>query len=160
MARSGGLRSGTIERMDARAGMGGGSGDGGKPRDGARSVRAAPVDAQLAWIERTRVYRGIRERDASIERPLAGLERLFADRQRSLGDVIEAWNQLAPERVRGSASIAGLAQGTLTLSVTSSSASYELSRALRDGLERDLVSRMPARIRRVKVRVVAEDAHP
>ena len=129
----------------------------GSARNGERPAATPPVDARLAWIERTRVYRGIRERDVSIERPLAGLERLFADRQRALGDVIEAWNQLAPERVRGSASIGGLAQGTLTLSVTSSSASYELSRALRDGLERDLVARLPARIRRVKVRVVAEE---
>ncbi len=137
--------------------MGGDSSGGRRPRDGERSTGAAPVDARLAWIERTRVYRAIRERDVSIERPLAGLERMFADRQRALGDVIEAWNQLAPERVRGTASIAGLAQGTLTLAVTSSSASYELSRALRDGLERDLVARMPARVRRVKVRVVAEE---
>jgi hypothetical protein len=142
--------------MGAHDGTGGGHGRG-PACTGDRPVSAPPTDARLAWIERTRVYRGIRERDVSIERPLAGLERLFADRQRALGDVIEAWNQLAPERVRGSASIAGLTQGTLTLSVTSSSASYELSRALRDGLERDLVARLPARIRRVKVRVVAEE---
>lgn len=129
----------------------------GSARNGERPAATPPVDARLAWIERTRVYRGIRERDVSIERPLAGLERLFADRQRTLGDVIDAWNELAPARVRGTASIAGLAQGTLTLAVTSSGASYELSRVLRDGLERDLVARMPARIRRVKVRVVAEE---
>jgi len=143
--------------MGAHDGTGGGHRRG-SARIGDRPAATPPADARLAWIERTRVYRGIRERDVSIERPLAGLERLFADRQRALGDVIEAWNELAPVRVRASASIAGLTQGTLTLAVTSSSASYELSRALRDGLERDLVARMPARIRRVKVRVVADDS--
>ncbi|MBI1304539.1 MAG: hypothetical protein GC172_12260 [Phycisphaera sp.] len=143
--------------MERRAGTGDDASDGRQPRGGNRSAGTAPVDARLAWIDRTRVYRAIRERDVSIERPLAGLERLFADRQRALGDVIEVWNELAPARVRGGASIAGLAQGTLTLTVTSSSASYEVSRVLRDGLERDLVARMPTRIRRVKVRVVAEE---
>ncbi len=142
--------------MGADDGTGGGHRRG-SARIGDRPAAAPQVDPRLAWIERTRVYRGIRERDVSIERPLAGLERLFAERQRTLGDVIEAWNELAPSRVRGSASIAGLAQGTLTLTVTSSSASYELSRVLRDGLERDLVARLPARVRRVKVRVVAEE---
>jgi hypothetical protein len=102
-----------------------------------------------------RVYRGRAEPDLSIASMAAALERSTAQRQRMLGDVIDLWNEVASERVRGYATIEGLGQGTLTLSVTSSSASYELSRVLRDGLERTLVDRMPARIRRVKVRVGA-----
>jgi hypothetical protein len=103
-----------------------------------------------------RVYRGRSEPDLSIGAMAASLERATAQRQRVLGDVIDLWNEVAPERVRGYAAIEGLGQGTLTLTVTSSSASYELSRVLRDGLERTLVERMPARIKRVKVRVGAD----
>jgi len=114
-----------------------------------------PSDPRLAWIDRMRVYRGRAEPDLSIASMAAALERSTAQRQRMLGDVIDLWNEVASERVRGYATIEGLGQGTLTLSVTSSSASYELSRVLRDGLERTLVDRMPARIRRVKVRVGA-----
>jgi hypothetical protein len=115
-----------------------------------------PSDPRLAWIDRMRVYRGRSEPDLSIGAMAASLERATAQRQRVLGDVIDLWNEVAPERVRGYAAIEGLGQGTLTLTVTSSSASYELSRVLRDGLERTLVERMPARIKRVKVRVGAD----
>ena len=103
-----------------------------------------------------RVYRGRPERDLSVAGLAASVERATAQRQRSLGDVIDLWNEVAPARVRDYASIEGLGQGTLTLTVASSSASYELSRALRDGLERTLVDRMPTRIKRVKVRVGAD----
>jgi hypothetical protein len=104
-----------------------------------------------------RVYRGRAEPDLSIAAMTASLERSTSQRQRALGDVIDLWNGLVPERMRDSASIAGLAQGTLTVTVTSSSASYELSRILRDGLERTLIDRMPTRIRRVKVRVGSDE---
>ena len=103
-----------------------------------------------------RVYRGRPERDLSVAGLAASVERATAQRQRSLGDVIDLWNEVVPARVRDYASIEGLGQGTLTLTVASSSASYELSRALRDGLERMLVDRMPTRIKRVKVRVGAD----
>ena len=117
---------------------------------------SAPVDPRLAWIDRTRVYRAIRERDTTIDRVVHGLEREFTDRQRTLGDVIDAWNSLVPPALRAHVSVAGVSAGTLTLSVASSGASYELSRALRDGLERRMVELLPGRVRRIKVRVGAE----
>jgi hypothetical protein len=117
---------------------------------------SAPVDPRLAWIDRTRVYRAIRERDTTIDRVVHGLEREFTDRQRALGDVIDAWNSLVPPALRPHVSVAGVAAGTLTLSVASSGASYELSRALRDGLERRMVELLPGRVRRIKVRVGGE----
>ena len=126
----------------------------GRPAADATSTK--PADPRLAWIERARVYRAIRDRDMSLETPVAMFERQCAERQRAIGDVIDLWNSIAPAGVRTSASITSLAQGTLTLSVASSSASFELSRVLRDGLERTLVDRMPTRIRRVKIRVGAD----
>lgn len=104
-----------------------------------------------------RVYRGRPEPDLSVSTVAAWLEQANAQRRRALGDVIDLWNEVAPERVRGFATVDALAQGTLTLAVSGSSASYELSRLLRDGLERELVGRMPTRIRRVKVRVGSEE---
>lgn len=93
------------------------------------------------------------ERDASIARDLDFLRRGFSERNRALGDVIDAWNALASPAIREVAAVAGLSNGTLTIAAAGSSASYEISRALRDGLERRLVERLPARIRRVKVKV-------
>ena len=126
----------------------------GRPASAGGSTQ--PADPRLAWIERMRVYRGRAEPDLSAAAMAASVERATAQRQRALGDVIDLWNEVAPERMRGFVTIEGLAQGTLSLTVASSSASFEVSRLLRDGLERTLVERMPTRIRRVKVRVGAD----
>ena len=109
-------------------------------------------------MERIRVYRGRRERDVTVNLFVDRIEREFDDRQRTVGDVIDAWNECAPVSIRTSATIASLFQGTLTLNTMSSSASFEVSRILRDGLERTLVARFPSRIRRVKVRVAGPTA--
>ncbi len=100
-----------------------------------------------------RVYRGRRERDVTVNTLLGQVEREYMDRRRTLGDVIDAWNDLAPVAIRSAASIASVTQGTLMLNTMSSSASYEVSRVLRDGLERSIIARVPTRVRRVKVRV-------
>jgi hypothetical protein len=127
-----------------------------EPKPAERPAPPPPSDPRQLWIDQMRQFRGRRERDVSIDASLIGMEREFRDRQNALGDIIDAWNELAPAAVRDAATISGLAQGTLTLTVASSSASYELSRVLRDSLERTLMQRFPARIRRVKVRVGGE----
>ncbi len=121
-------------------------------------VSPTAVDVKAAWMERIRVYRGRRERDVTVNLFVDRIEREFDDRQRTVGDVIDAWNECAPVSIRTSATIASLFQGTLTLNTMSSSASFEVSRILRDGLERTLVARFPSRIRRVKVRVAGPTA--
>jgi hypothetical protein len=91
-----------------------------------------------------------------METALQAIERELRQQQDAVGDVIDVWNRLAPAGVRNLAAIVGVSAGTLTLAVTSSGASYELSRALRDGLERQLVHQMPSRVKRIKVRIVSE----
>lgn len=118
-----------------------------------RVIPTTPLDPRLAWMDYMRTFRGRREPDLSLGRMIGGLEREFSDRQRTLGDVIDMWNSLVPASLRGAVSIAGITGGTLTVAASSSSASFELSRALRDGLERALIERMPGRVRRVKVKV-------
>lgn len=114
------------------------------------------VDARLAWIDRMRPFRCRHDRDVSMEPALKAIEREFRQQNDAVGDVIDAWNAVAAPQVRSLATIAGVTQGTLTLVVHSSGASYELSRALRGGLERELMRRLPARVKRIKVRVAAE----
>ena len=116
----------------------------------------ASVDRRLAWLDRMRPFRARRDRDVTIEVTIRSLERELRAEHDAVGDVIDVWNQIAPAHVRGLAAIGGVVQGTLTLTVESSGASYELSRALREGLERELLKRLPARVRRIKVRVKAE----
>ena len=127
-----------------------------KPQKPAQPAETATVDRRLAWLDRMRPFRARRDRDVTIEVTIRSLERELRAEHDAVGDVIDVWNQVAPAEVRGLASIGGVVQGTLTLSVESSGASYELSRARRDGLERELLKRLPARVRRIKVRVKAE----
>ena len=114
---------------------------------------ARRADPRLAWMERIRPFRARRDRETAIGADLEALRRGFAERQRALGDVIEAWNALAPASIQEVSTVAGVSNGTLTIAARGSSASYEISRALRDGLERRIVERLPARVRRVKVKV-------
>ena len=123
------------------------------PESTREPTREPPRDHRLVRLERIRPFRARRERDASIGLDLDLLRRGFSERHRALGDVIDAWNALAPEPIRSVSAVAGLANGTLTIAAAGSSASYEISRVLRDGLERRLIERLPARIRRVKVKV-------
>ncbi|MEY4820578.1 MAG: hypothetical protein RLY72_230, partial [Planctomycetota bacterium] len=116
------------------------------------------TDRRIAWLDRMRPFRARFERDVSMDGALHSLERQLRERQNAFGDVIEAWNQIAPPTVRDTTVINGLANGTLTLATSGSSASYELSRILRDGLERALIHRFPTRIKRVKVRIGSGDA--
>lgn len=116
---------------------------------------ASSADRRLVWLDRMRPFRERHERDVGLERVIQSLEREMRDQQAAVGDIIDAWNQVAPPAVRDLAAIAGVSQGTLTLVVTSSGASYELSRALRDGLERTLMQRLPARVKRIRVRIAA-----
>jgi hypothetical protein len=112
-----------------------------------------PRTPGMAWIERMREFRGRRERDLTLGLQLGQLEREFRARQREVGDLVDVWLEVAPPRLREMVSIGGLSQGTLTLVTASSAAGFEASRALREGLERTLMARFPARVRRVKVKV-------
>jgi len=122
------------------------------------AVPEGPRTPGMVWIERMRQYRGRRERDVGIAVQVGSLEREFRDRQREVGDLIDVWNEIAPEKLRALVSIGGLTQGTLTLVTASSAAGYEASRALREGLERTLMQRFPARVRRIKVKVGGDAA--
>jgi hypothetical protein len=122
------------------------------------AAAAAPADRRLAWLERMRPFRARHDRDVSMEGALQSLERQLREQQNAVGDIIDVWNELAPPAVRGLATIGGVSQGTLTLVTASSGASYELSRVLRDGLERALMRRLPSRVKRIKVRVGSGDA--
>jgi hypothetical protein len=114
---------------------------------------AVPADRRLAWLDRMRPFRARHERDVSMEAALQSLERQLREQHNAVGDIIDVWNEIVPAPLQGIASIGGISQGTLTLVCATSGASYEISRALRDGLERTLMQRLPSRVKRIKVRV-------
>lgn len=125
--------------------------------DGAASFGGSPAaDRRLVWLDSMRPFRARHERDVSMESALQAIERELRNQRDTVGDVIDVWNRVAPPSVRDLASVVGVSAGTLTLAVASSGAAYEIGRVLRDGLERQMVQQMPARVKRIKVRVVSE----
>jgi len=117
------------------------------------TTNGLPADRRLAWLDRMRPFRARHERDVSMEAALQSLERQLREQHNAVGDIIDVWNEIVPAPLQGIATIGGVSQGTLTLVCATSGASYEISRALRDGLERTLMQRLPSRVKRIKVRV-------
>ncbi|MBB6428502.1 DciA family protein [Algisphaera agarilytica] len=75
---------------------------------------------------------------------------------KQLGDLVELWNELLPEEVAAGTRLEALQRGVLTVAVDSSARLYEVDRRLREGLERELVTRHKgAAFRKVKLRVEA-----
>ena len=119
---------------------------------------APGADRRLVWLDRMRPFRERHERDVGLDRVIQALERELRDQHNAVGDIIDVWNEVAPPALRDIAVSAGVSPGTLTIAVATSGASYELSRVLRDGLERDLMKRLPARVKRIRVKIATNDA--
>lgn len=142
---------GTTDRATNRTA--GGAPHGSTNKSTNETTNGLPADRRLAWLDRMRPFRARHERDVSMEAALQSLERQLREQHNAVGDIIDVWNEIVPAPLQGIATIGGVSQGTLTLVCATSGASYEISRALRDGLERTLMQRLPSRIKRIKVRV-------
>ncbi|MSR41782.1 MAG: DUF721 domain-containing protein [Phycisphaerales bacterium] len=106
-------------------------------------------------FEQLKAWRGPRPRDFSVATTIASIVKFEKKRNRDLGDVITVWNALCPAKLTSACTVSSLANGTLNVSASSPGAGYELSRLLRASLERELTSRFPTRVRRIKV-VISE----
>ncbi len=84
-------------------------------------------------------------------------KREIARPYKQLGDLVTLWNELLPVEIARGTRLESLSRGVLSVAVDSSARLYELDRRLREGLERDLITRHkgPA-FRKVKLRVQAD----
>lgn len=75
---------------------------------------------------------------------------------KQLGDLAELWNGLLPAEVAAGTRLEALQRGVLSVAVDSSARLYEVDRRLREGLERELITRHKGTaFRKVKLRVDA-----
>lgn len=75
--------------------------------------------------------------------------------QKHLHGAGEAWGEVCPAGLKEKSMVEGVARGTVTIRAADASTRFELDRALREGLERELVKRCRFGVRKVKV-VVGE----
>ncbi len=117
----------------------------------------SPQDrAARRHVEALRERRVRPERDVSLGFLADQFKRDIARPFKQLGDLAELWNELLPAEVAAGTRLESLQRGVLSVAVDSSSRLYELDRRLREGLERDLVTRhQGAAFRKVKLRVDA-----
>lgn len=107
-------------------------------------------------VEKMRTLRVRPERDVSMAFLADQFKREVARPFKQLGDLVELWNELLPGEVAAGTRLEALARGVLSVAVDSSARLYEVDRRLREGLERELITRHKgAAFRRVKLRVDA-----
>ena len=107
----------------------------------------------IQQLQMLREYRGVRERDSSIGKLVAGTAQHAQRTQRKLGQLIALWEELVPADLASHTSLSGLRHGVLHVIVDSSSAAYELDRMLRGGLTQQLQARFRGSLVRVKARI-------
>lgn len=105
-------------------------------------------------LEKLRRYRNRPERDLSLAFMQDQFKREVARPYKQLQSIAELWQALLPPALIAQSRLDSLVRGVLHVSVASSAALYELDRALRGGLQQELISRHkgPA-LRKIQLRV-------
>ncbi|MCL2700067.1 MAG: DUF721 domain-containing protein [Phycisphaerae bacterium] len=106
-------------------------------------------DAQLQtiWQQRRASGGGV---------PLSGplsllMKRSLAKRVRQLGALASVWDELVPATIRDHTALEGFSGGTLTVTVDSASHRFQLQTLLAAGLLKQLQSRLPMALNKVKL---------
>ncbi len=99
----------------------------------------------------------VRKRRVREERKTAAAD-LFAAQashlkreQKRIGNAADAWARLCPDGLRRRTVVLGVSRGVLRLGTTDSAARFELDRALRSGLQDELVRACRSTVRSVRV---------
>jgi hypothetical protein len=89
--------------------------------------------------------------DLSLAGMMAAQAREIRRRQRATEGVGEAWDAAVPADLRERSFVEGVSRGVLTVRAANAPTRYELERLLRAGLEREVIRRCSAPVRRVKL---------
>lgn len=74
---------------------------------------------------------------------------------RRLGSAGASWAEMCPPDLIGRTAVEGISRGLLTIRVADAASRFQLDRALREGLERELIRRCPVAVRGIRL-VVGE----
>ncbi len=104
-----------------------------------------PVDPRHAW----------RRRDDRTA-PLGAVVERFWDKRyarphRQLAEVVPLWERLLPAALVGRSMLRSLHRGVLTVIVADAATLYQLDRALRAGVEKQIARQSAGKVRRIKL---------
>ena len=105
-------------------------------------------DAQLMtiWKQRRRINRA-----TPLAHSLDALTSKLKKRYNQLGKLAAAWEEVIPGELRHHTALEGYHRGTLTVLVDTASQRFHIEMLLRGGLLKELQSRSPAPINRVRL---------
>ena len=105
----------------------------------------------IEQIERLRSREAARHAGSHAGDAFVALGRTLARDARRAGGAGDAWIAVCPEDFADRTGVVSLSRGTLTIGVADHATLYRLDRALRGGLERQVIAAASAPIRRVKL---------
>jgi hypothetical protein len=106
-------------------------------------------DAQLRTIWQ---QRQVNDRVAPLSQPLSWfMKHTLAKRARQLGQLAKIWDDLIPETIRDHTALEKFQGGVLTVLVDSPAHRFQLQTLLMGGLLRELQSRFPGALNKVRV---------
>ena len=109
------------------------------------------VDGFKEQIDLLRKFRSSRDRDISITKLVKSFANQASQAKRKSGSFIDVWSQIVPTDLETQSRVVGLRGGVAHVVCQSSAAKFELDRALREGLEKELRSAYSSTLVKVKV---------
>jgi hypothetical protein len=119
-----------------------------------------PDTSAAQRLQRLRHLRIPREREDSVAGVFKAEGTRLARLDRKVGGVAEAWESVCPAECAPRTRVVGIAKGVLTIGVADAATRWHLERLLRAGADRDIVSRCPMTVRRIRLIADAEAADP
>ncbi len=119
----------------------------------------AMPSATTRHIEQLRAWRNRTPQAKAFGDVVPGLQRQLRRTQRQVGEFAEVWNDLVPPPLRDRSRVDFMRSGTARVTAESSAIAFQLDRALRSGLLRELRASCNAPITRVDVRVGLVQSH-
>ncbi len=118
-------------------------------------------NAHDAQLQRLRQWRTRPDRDVSMAFIEDQFKREVTKPHKQVNALAELWEQLVPDDLRQQTRLESLTRGVLKVCVESSAVRFELDRLLRDGLERELITRCTGPVfRRIRLQVGPIDPPP
>ncbi|MEM1212923.1 MAG: hypothetical protein AAGI68_11575 [Planctomycetota bacterium] len=106
--------------------------------------------ARVGRLRERRVWKG---KDLTLGGMKKDFEREVARPYRQLAGVAAWWAEHVPGELVGQTRLEGLSREVLRVTVGGAPAMYELDRALREGLERELLRAFAGKVRKVRLSV-------
>ena len=112
---------------------------------------------ELASVEFLRQHRSIRDRATGLGDDFAAFAREHARDTKRLAGLSELWDALCPPNCIQRTALRPVKRGVLTIAVTDATTRAVVEKAVKAGLDRELITAAPMTVRSVKVALARDE---